>query len=591
MRALLVLALTASLGLNTTTFAAERVALVIGNGDYLHAPDALTAVRDSASVTKALKSAGWSVIQGTDLGQTGMRRSLKAFTRAMSGAKEIVIYYSGHALRTGGATYLAPVDTRAETLTDVMFDGVPLELVLRLASRRPGRSVVFLDGAQLSGFTPTKFAEPGLAALKPPRGVMIVSAAEPGKAIRRSSHRDSRFARLLIDQFLQPGAGVSDTAKRIGPPTHTRGSVDASFLLADPPRQIQSGAGLDAEIELAYWRTAERSGLADDYAIYLRRYPNGRFANTARQRLGLDRGNATLPSDLNLDPAAAEEQKLRLSKIRKRKIQEWLTALGRKPGTIDGILGRASRRAITQWQTASGFKGTGYLNEPQLERLSLDGKRAVAEQRRIALAEDSGYWAATGAMGTIGGYRAYLSRYPDGVRAKEARAALAKAGEAEDDQQVRQERRMFTHARTTDTAKAYRDYLSSYPNGAFRDEALTRLDEIEMAEHEAAEQRRLEQEEIALALSQADILSVEQRLRRVGFEPGALDGQIDERTRSAIKGYQASRGLLDTGFLDRPTVVNLVQETNERQQQTAAIDGAEVLRRLIEALNRKGTEQ
>ncbi len=83
-------------------------------------------------------------------------------------------------------------------------------------------------------------------------------------------------------------------------------------------------------------------------------------------------------------------------------------------------------------------------------------------------------------------------------------------------------------------------------------------------------------------------MSVEQRLRALGFETGPIDGKFDKRTRSAIKGYQASRGLKDTGFLNRKTLVRLVRDTDRREEHSAPmeLDGADVIRGVLEALSK-----
>ena len=432
---------------------ADNLALIVGNNDYAHAPDAETAARDARSVAKALRDAGWDVTLGTDLDRSKMRDLIRAFAGKVGSADRLVIYYSGHALRTGGATYLAPVDTRANTLTDVIFDGVPLDLLFRTAAEKAGSAVIFLDGAQLRGFTPTDFVEPGLAALEGPEGVVIVSAAEPGKAIRRSAWRDSRFSQLITSRFLQPGAAVMDSAAAAWTPTYVIGEADADFVLVPAPKSVTGDEdGLGREIELAYWRTAERSGKAEDYRAYLERYPEGVFAAFARDRLGIGAA-AAAPEEPKVDPKVAAEAALNLSRIRKRKIQEWLLALGHNPRGIDGLFGRGSRAAIRGWQRASGLEQTGYLDKDQLSRLNREGEAALAEQRRIAEekrriaeAEDNGYWSATGARGNVAGYRAYLERYPQGLHAAAARAALDKVAEAEADEAARIERRRFRRA-------------------------------------------------------------------------------------------------------------------------------------------------
>lgn len=590
-----ILAMAAFISLVTSSALAGGAALVIGNGDYANAPDAVTAVRDAKSVADELSEAGWQVSVGTDLDRTGMRRAFSEFTDAAKNAEEVVIYYSGHALRTGGVTYLAPVDATANSLTDVLFDGVPLDLALQLAAEKPGKAVIFLDGAQLRGFTPTEFVEPGMAALEGPDEVLIVSAAEPGRAIRRSPWRDSRFARLIVDRFLQPGDAAVAVAAELDAPTFTTGSADDDFAIVPEPEPAD-GDTLEREIELAYWRTAERSNRAEDYTAYLERYPEGAFAEFARQRLGIDRDSATIPEEPSVPPEIQAERDLNLSRIRKRQIQTWLMALGHDPNGIDGLFGPGTRKAVRAWQGKNSFDANGWLTAEQVDSLRQQGDAAILEQRRIAEeqrrireAEDNAYWSETGAPGTPDGYRAYIEKYPEGLHAKIARAALAKIAEAKADAKAQRDLSAFERARKRNTAEAYRNYLGTYPEGIYRDEALAGLDAIESRERAKARRKKLQAAERALKLSKADRKSVEQRLALLGFAPGAADGKFDSRTRAAIRGYQDSRELKGQGYLNRNTVVLLVKESDSEakgRKNSTQVDGARIIEELVRALNK-----
>lgn len=570
MKRIVAAAVIASLGW-TGSALADGVALVIGNGDYANAPDAVTAVRDAEAVADGLRAAGWDVTIGTDLDRFAMRRVISRFAETVGAADSIVLFYSGHALRSDGVTYMAPTDAQGDTLTDVVFDGVPLDLTLRMAADKPGRAVLFIDGAQLRGFRPNDVVEPGLAAMEGPEGVLIVSAAEPGRAVRRSRFHNSRFAQEVIDRFLQPGAAAQTVATESDPPIYVTGSVDADFVLAGTS-DVVTADNVSAELELAFWRAAERSGAAADYAAYLRRFPEGLFASFARARLGLDEEDTTVPDEPEVDPAIQADRDLNLSRIRKRQIQTWLLALGFDPRGIDGLFGRGSRAAIKRWQQKNGFTANSWLTAEQVERLTAQGKAAIAEQERIAAekkairdAEDAAYWSATGAKETPTGYRAYLDKYPDGNKARIARAALAKLDEARADARARRESRIFERARKADTATGYRDYLAQYPKGTYRDQALARVEQIEGAERAAAELARLGQVENALGMTEGDKAFFERVLRETGFAAGEPDGILDERTRAALKGFQASRGLKPTGFFDRDSVVTLVLESGVGQ--------------------------
>ena len=403
---------------------ADDLALVIGNGTYANAPEADTAVRDAEAVTQALTDAGWTVTKGVNLDRDAMQTMIRDFAAGLDKADRIAIFYSGHALRSGGMTYLAPIDARADTLTDVLFEGVPLDLLLRLAATRPGDAVVFVDGAQLRGFRPTDFVEPGLADLEGPEGVMIISAAAPGRAVRRSRWRDSRFARLIVDRFMQPGASVREVAGSVPNPTFVTGDVDDDFVMVDPPAPADDPSSLDAEIELTFWRAAERSGRKEDYEAYLKRYPDGYFVELARQRLGIREDGTREPEVPEVDPVVEAENALNLSRIRKRRVQEYLQALGFDPRGIDGIFGPGTRNALRGWQRSRRYDNTGYLNAEQLQQLRAEGMAAIEEARRLAEearqkaeAEDNAFWEDTGALGTAGGLRAYLEKYPEGIHA------------------------------------------------------------------------------------------------------------------------------------------------------------------------------
>jgi Putative peptidoglycan binding domain len=49
-------------------------------------------------------------------------------------------------------------------------------------------------------------------------------------------------------------------------------------------------------------------------------------------------------------------------------------------------------------------------------------------------------------------------------------------------------------------------------------------------------------------------------LRDAGFDPGEIDGVMGPRTRAALREFQASQGLAQTGRLDAPTQRQLMAE-------------------------------
>lgn len=64
---------------------------------------------------------------------------------------------------------------------------------------------------------------------------------------------------------------------------------------------------------------------------------------------------------------------------------------------------------------------------------------------------------------------------------------------------------------------------------------------------------RLSQE----ALSRSEILEIERALQARGFDPGNVDGEIDEQTRQALRSFQQANNLRATGDIDAQTAREL----------------------------------
>ena len=94
-----IFALVAALaGLVSTQASAERrVALVIGNSNYLHVPNLPNPAHDAAAVNLMFKSAGFDVVETREnLVVIEMRAVVRDFSDRARDADIAVIFYAGH---------------------------------------------------------------------------------------------------------------------------------------------------------------------------------------------------------------------------------------------------------------------------------------------------------------------------------------------------------------------------------------------------------------------------------------------------------------------------------------------------------------
>ncbi|MDX8352600.1 peptidoglycan-binding protein [Cognatiyoonia sp. IB215182] len=117
-------------------------------------------------------------------------------------------------------------------------------------------------------------------------------------------------------------------------------------------------------LDRAYWEETGALGEQDGYEAYLERYPNGIFAEEAREALQR--------SEDSTQAARDRERALNINPVLGRLIESRLAQLGFNPGRVDGRFDRDSRRAISRYQASNGLSATGYLDEPTLARLLAD---------------------------------------------------------------------------------------------------------------------------------------------------------------------------------------------------------------------------
>ncbi len=452
---------------------ADTRALVFGNEFYAGA-DRVAGAAGAMAAAEALGEAGFEVISGQDLETGAMRAGLAELIEAEE-PERLVILLAGHFATSPQATWF--LGTEADRPSFATVDGVGLQLsaVLGVAAGTPGGAVVLLaTGSEGEADLPLGTGlRAGIGAFDIPQGVTVIRGeTREVVAFARDALTtpDENVPELLTDW---PDLTAEGFLSRLLPFLPTE-------LLPDPETAEDRTARAEAE-ERALWDEVRQADTLDAYERYLARYPEGRFANTART--AIDRLVAS-PEEI--------EAALGLGASQRREIQRQLNLLGFNTRGVDGIFGPGTRGAITGWQERRGLPATGFLSEGQLSLLAEDARRRQAEidreeeERRLERERnDRAFWRDTGSGSDEAGLRTYLERYPQGLFADVARERLAEYDAARD-------RRAWGRARDDDTAAAYRRYLEDHPEGAYADRARARLEELTRAERAERDRRAWE---------------------------------------------------------------------------------------------------
>lgn len=122
-----------------------------------------------------------------------------------------------------------------------------------------------------------------------------------------------------------------------------------------------------AAVERDYWDQIQANGTAPAYRQYLKKYPHGAFAPTAKERLAALDGSSR--DDEMLRRARADEARVAGTGIARLLIEQKLQSLGLKPGRVDGKFDDKSRRAIRKFQRARQIPVSGYVTQQTVVQL------------------------------------------------------------------------------------------------------------------------------------------------------------------------------------------------------------------------------
>jgi len=317
MRGAVLLALVGSLisvAAGTEALAEKRVALIIGNANYVNATKLTNPPNDATAISVLLETAGFNVVEThTDLGNDEMRKVVRNFSDQTRDADVAVVYFGGHGIEVGNTNFLIPIDAKLQRDIDVDDEAIVLDRVLQVIEPARKLRLVILDACRDNPFTrtmkrtmATRAVGRGLAKYEPTMSNTLVAfAASPGSTVLDGDGANSPFTSALVKYITTPDLDLriafgnvrdevlKNTSNKQEPyisgslgggtiaPVRAIGTPDRSDQAAAPaaPAPAVSSTGVEA------WRDYEAAAQIGTVAIwdeFLRTHTSGFYANLAR---------------------------------------------------------------------------------------------------------------------------------------------------------------------------------------------------------------------------------------------------------------------------------------------------------------------
>ena len=403
--------------------AAERVALVVGNGAYQRISPLANPANDAELMAATLRGLGFDVSVATDATQQEFKSVIRDFGRRLRTAGSDAVglfFYAGHGVQSGEHNYLVPLDAPIEEEADLEFEAVPARWVLsRMEMAGNALNMVILDACRNNPFkSGFRSGLRGLTRMPAPTGSLIAYSAGPGQAAKDGDGRNSPYTLALAEALEVPGLKVEEVFKRVrntvlkrvgaGQTPWEESSLMGDFYFRDgasvasatvPDRQ--SGPSLDERAKEAF-EGAKYVHTISAYRLVVEQFPGHFYAALAQAQIDKMTGGGSGPAD----PATAEtvasapdagdqlaegpagsapedvEASLGLDREARRMIQQGLASLGFAPGPADGWFGARTRDAIRRYQEEKELRATGYLTEDTAQALRALGEEAATAQAK-----------------------------------------------------------------------------------------------------------------------------------------------------------------------------------------------------------------
>ncbi|MEM8776889.1 MAG: caspase family protein [Pseudomonadota bacterium] len=237
---------------------AERVALVMGNGNYVHTDPLQNAVNDATDMATALRDIGFRVFEGVDLSRRESLTLIQDFSNVLSSTDTVLFFFAGHATQIGTDNFIMPVDVRPGTEEELVDTSIRMQSILSTLENRAGTRIVILDACrnnpflQSSGSSRSANPDRGLFKMDAGIGSFIAYSTEPGNVAADGTGRNSPFTAALLKHISQPKdihaimrsvrADVIEASGRRQIPWENSALIDEVYLTAAPPEDNTLGS-------------------------------------------------------------------------------------------------------------------------------------------------------------------------------------------------------------------------------------------------------------------------------------------------------------------------------------------------------------
>lgn len=202
------------------------MALVIGIGNYVHAPELINPPTDARAIADRFRGLGFEVDLQLDLDNRELVGALRDFGIRAAAADVAVIYYAGHGVQVDGVNYLVPADARLERVRDLLYEAMPLQLFLGELAGAGKLGIMILDACRDNPFVERLTASLGASRTNEisaglgrvddtPSDTLVAMSTRANAVAEDGAGEHSPYAEALLEELQVPGLELGLFFRRV----------------------------------------------------------------------------------------------------------------------------------------------------------------------------------------------------------------------------------------------------------------------------------------------------------------------------------------------------------------------------------------
>ncbi|MGR3367233.1 MAG: peptidoglycan-binding protein [Sagittula sp.] len=554
--------------------AAEGDALVIGNSSY-NGVQTLFAATQVAETAQALRDNGFDVTEARDAGGAAMSDGFRTFVSAIDGddGPVVVILAGAFAHADHGSWLLPAADGSGLADAAVMVEAFPVEAVLSVLAKSPGRSFLVLAESGVAGEF-GDFLEPGLGELRVPEGVTVLRGEE------------AKVARFAAGDLVKVGVPVVAAARAAGLTVSGNGGADLVVVEREPVDDVGGAPGGVPEdgpvaaVEPEPEAVEEAPDVAESAAPEPAPVAEAEVAEaegTDASEMPSDEVVEVIEPETEADAPAAEVAETPAEDMPEAETADAPVAEVTEAPEADTA--EAPVAEVTEAPEADTAEAPVAEVTEAPEADTAEAPVAEVTEAPEAEVADAPEAADTGEAEAVVAAEPEPAEAPEPVMAETAEPApadevapevaeTAPVAEPEDTRsevEIAADDAAWRAARIENTEASYTSYLKAQPDGAYTNAANQRIKAIRSDPF-----YDLRRAEDFLGLTREARRDIQRDLDLLGYYTWAVDGIFGEGTRDAVRGWQKNAGMEETGYLDLDQIAKIEADAAAKEQAADA---------------------